>query len=165
MGSRSAASAKGTPATVALTAAGVPFALHAYRHDPASGSFGLEAAEALGVEPARVFKTLMIRLEPEEFALALVPVDRQLDLKATAAALGVKRAALAEPAAVERRSGYVLGGVSPFGQRRPHRLVADASVLAASTVFVSGGRRGLEIEIAGPDLLAATDGTTAGLGG
>ncbi|GAA3695939.1 Cys-tRNA(Pro) deacylase [Zhihengliuella alba] len=159
MGTR--ASPKGTPATVALTAAGVPFALHGYRHDPAAPSFGLEAAAALGVPARRVFKTLMVRLEPEEFALALVPVERQLNLKAAAAALGAKRAALAEASVAERRSGYVLGGISPFGQRRRHRLVADSSLLAAETVFVSGGRRGLEIELAASDLLAATDGTTA----
>lgn len=162
----------GTPAAVQLTAAGVPFRVHTYVHDPSAASFGAEAAQALGVDPARVFKTLMVRLESvrhaagvaaEEHAVAVVPVSWQLDLKAAAAALGAKRAGLADPAVAQRLTGYVLGGISPLGQRHRHRLVLDSSALGAGTVFVSGGRRGLEIELAPADLLAVADGTTADL--
>ncbi|GHD01320.1 aminoacyl-tRNA deacylase [Zhihengliuella salsuginis] len=166
---------KGTPAAGELTAAGVPFAVHTYVHDPAAESFGSEAARALGVDAARVFKTLMVRLESvrggasgttaEEYATAVVPVTGRLDLKAAAAAFGAKRASLADPAVAERLTGYVLGGISPLGQRQRHRLALDVSALSAEagTIFVSGGRRGLEIELAPADLLAVSGGTTAGL--
>lgn len=161
-------SAGGTPATVALTRAGVTFTLHAYDHDPRVASFGLEAAEALEVDPARVFKTLMASLDPspgsgqrDRLVVGIVPVSGQLDLKALARALGGSKATMAEVAAAERATGYVAGGISPIGQKRRHPTVVDASALRHETVFVSGGRRGLDIELAPADLIAVTDATTA----
>ena len=148
----------GTPATVVLAAAGIAFTAHAYAHDPAAPSYGLEAAEALGVEPARVLKTLLVEAETG-LAVGIVPVDRQLDLKAIAAALGVKRVQLADPRAAERVTGYVVGGISPIGQKRRLPTVLDASAEAYATVLVSGGRRGLDLELSPADLLAATGGT------
>src|SRR5688500_2075264 len=118
----------GTPATLALTAAGMPFELHHYVHDPRAASYGLEAAHALGVEPARVFKTLMANLDGT-LVTGIVPVSGQLDLKALARALGGSKAVMAEVAAAERATGYVAGGISPVGQKRPHRTVLDASAL------------------------------------
>ena len=153
----------GTPATVALTRAGVGFTSHPYDHDPAAESFGLEAARVLGVDPGRVFKTLFVSADGR-LAVGVVPVSGQLDLKAVAAALGAKKAVMAEPAAAERASGYVVGGISPVGQRRPHPTVVDESVLAFETVFVSGGRRGLDLELAPADLLRVTSATTARIG-
>ncbi|WP_354639605.1 Cys-tRNA(Pro) deacylase [Kitasatospora camelliae] len=154
---------QGTPATVALEAAGVAFTVHAYEHDPAAPSYGGEAAEALGIPAARVFKTLVADVDGK-LTVGVVPVSGQLDLKALAAAVGGKRAAMADPAAAERSSGYVLGGISPLGQRRPLRTVLDDSVLAHPTVFVSAGRRGLEVELAPADLIALTGAATAAIG-
>ena len=156
-----------TPATVALAEAGVSFVLHAYEHDPRSTSFGEEAAEALGVPPERVFKTLLVTLEPTggagraELVVGIVPVAGRLDLKALARALGGSRAAMADVAAAERATGYVAGGISPVGQKRRHRTVLDDSALQHGTVFVSGGRRGLDLELAPDDLVAVTDAVTA----
>lgn len=155
--------AGGTPATVALSAAGIEFTLHGYEHDPRAASYGLEAAEALGVEPARVLKTLLATLDGE-LVVGIVPVAGQLDLKALARALGGSRAAMAEVAAAERATGYVAGGISPIGQKKRHRTALDASALDHATVFVSGGRRGLDIELAAADLLAVTDAVTASIG-
>ncbi|HSP59752.1 MAG TPA: Cys-tRNA(Pro) deacylase [Ornithinimicrobium sp.] len=152
----------GTPATVALDRAGVAFEVRAYEHDPGADSYGLEAAAALGVEPARVFKTLLVEADGA-LAVGIVPVDRQLDLKALAAALGVKRAVMARPADAERVTGYVVGGISPVGQRRQLPTVLDVSALDHPTVLVSGGRRGLDLELAPQDLLTVTGGTTAAL--
>ena len=118
----------GTPATVALDRAGVAYTLHPYDHDPRAVSYGLEAAEALGVDPARVFKTLLATLDGE-LVVGIVPVSGQLDLKALARALGGSRAVMADVAAAERATGYVAGGISPIGQKRPHRTVLDASAL------------------------------------
>ena len=154
---------QGTPATAALAAAGVPFALHPYSHDPAAASYGLEAAEVLGVDPARVFKTLMVDVDGR-LAVGVVPVSGSLDLKAIAAALGGKKAAMADPAAAERRTGYVLGGISPLGQRQPSPTVMDDSALALDTILVSGGRRGLDIELAPADLIRLTGAVTAPIG-
>ena len=123
---------QGTPATAALAAAGVPFVAHPYSHDPAAASYGLEAAEVLGVDPARVFKTLMVDVDGR-LAVGVVPVSGNLDLKAMAAALGGKKAAMADPAAAERRTGYVLGGISPLGQRQPSPTVVDDSALGLDT--------------------------------
>ncbi|WP_103500754.1 MULTISPECIES: Cys-tRNA(Pro) deacylase [unclassified Streptomyces] len=145
----------GTPATVAATAAGVAFTVHSYEHDPAAPSYGEEAARALGTEPARVFKTLVAEVDGR-LTVAVVPVAGSLGLKALAAAVGGKRAAMADPAAAERSSGYVRGGISPLGQRRPLPTVVDASALDHPTVFVSAGRRGLEIELAPADLVRLT---------
>lgn len=154
---------QGTPATIALKNAGVAFVLHAYDHDPAADSFGGEAAEALGVEPERVFKTLVADVDGA-LTVGVVPVTGQLDLKALAAAVGGKRAAMADPAAAERSSGYVVGGISPLGQRRPLPTVVDESALGYSTVFVSAGRRGLQVELAPSDLVALTHAGTAAIG-
>ncbi|MET8626725.1 Cys-tRNA(Pro) deacylase [Kitasatospora sp. NPDC004669] len=151
---------QGTPATVALETAAVAFTVHAYEHDPAAASYGGEAAEALGVAPERVYKTLVADVDGT-LTVGVVPVAGQLDLKALAAAVGGKRAAMADPAAAERSSGYVLGGISPLGQRRPLRTVVDASALGHLTVYVSAGRRGLEVELAPADLIALTRAHTA----
>ena len=149
-----------TPATVALTAAGIAFTTHPYAHEPTAASYGLEAAEALGVEPGRVFKTLLVEGD-KGLAVGIVPVDRQLDLKALATALGVKRVQMADPRAAERVTGYVVGGISPVGQKRRLPTVLDESAAAHDTVLVSGGRRGLDIELSPADLRAATDATLA----
>jgi Cys-tRNA(Pro)/Cys-tRNA(Cys) deacylase len=141
-----------TPAVVAAERAGIPFTLHEYEHDPKAASYGLEAAEKTGVDPARVFKTLVVS-QDGKLSVAIVPVAAQLDLRA----LG-KRAELADPAAAERATGYVLGGISPLGQRKSLPTLLDESALAFPTVYVSAGRRGLEIELAPDDLLALTNG-------
>ncbi|MFF8834614.1 Cys-tRNA(Pro) deacylase [Streptomyces sp. NPDC015130] len=153
----------GTPATVALTTAGTPFTLHAYEHDPASASYGEEAAEALGVSPDRVFKTLVADVDGE-LTVAVVPVAGQLDLKALASAVGGKRAAMADPAAAERTTGYVRGGISPLGQRKRLRTVLDASASDHPTICISAGRRGLEVELAPADLAALTSAVVAPIG-
>jgi Cys-tRNA(Pro)/Cys-tRNA(Cys) deacylase len=139
-----------TPAVVAAERAGIPFTLHAYEHDPNAPSYGLEAAEQTGVDPARVFKTLVVSRDGA-LSVAILPVAAQLDLRA----LG-KRAALAEPAAAERATGYVLGGISPLGQRRRLPTLLDDSALAFETICVSAGRRGLELELAPADLVRLT---------
>lgn len=154
---------QGTPATAVLAAAGVPFVLHPYVHDPGTESYGLEAAEVLGIEPERVFKTLMVEVEGR-LAVAIVPVSGNLDLKSVAAALGAKKAAMADPKAAERRTGYVLGGISPLGQRQTSPTVVDVSALDFDTVLVSGGRRGLDIELAPADLIRLTEAKTAPIG-
>ena len=153
----------GTPATVALTAAGVDFTLHTYEHDPRVASYGLEAAEALGVEPGRVLKTLLASLDGA-LVVGIVPVDGQLDLKALARALGGSKAVMADVAAAERATGYVAGGISPIGQRKAHPTVVDVSATGWPTVFVSGGRRGLDVELSPADLVAVTAATTAPIG-
>jgi Cys-tRNA(Pro)/Cys-tRNA(Cys) deacylase len=153
----------GTPATVALTRAGVEHAVHTYEHDPAATSYGLEAAEAMGLDPGRVFKTLLASVD-DKLVVGVVPVSGQLDLKAVAAAVGAKKAVMADPAAAERATGYVVGGISPLGQKRAHPTVVDASALDHPTVFVSGGRRGMEIELAPADLVAQTRATVAAIG-
>lgn len=150
----------GTPATVALTRAGVAFTTHAYEHDPAATNYGLEAAEALDLDPARVFKTLFAEVDGR-LVVGIVPVSGQLDLKALAAAVGGKKAAMADPAAAERATGYVVGGISPVGQKRAHPTVLDESALQFETVYVSGGRRGLDIGLAPRDLVAVTGAETA----
>ncbi|MFI9206781.1 Cys-tRNA(Pro) deacylase [Streptomyces sp. NPDC053253] len=153
----------GTPATVALTTAGTPFTLHAYEHDPASPSYGEEAAEALGVSADRVFKTLVADVDGE-LTVAVVPVAGQLDLKALASAVGGKRAAMADPAAAERTTGYVRGGISPLGQRKRLRTVLDASASDHATICISAGRRGLEVELSPADLAALTSAVVAPIG-
>ncbi|MDN5893913.1 MAG: Cys-tRNA(Pro) deacylase [Nocardioides sp.] len=150
----------GTPATVALASAGVDHVLHPYAHDPGADSFGTEAAEALGVAAERVFKTLLAQADGA-LVVGIVPVTGKLDLKALARALGVSKAVMADPAQAQRATGYVVGGISPFGQKRPHPTVVDDSALGHATVFVSGGRRGLDIEIAPGDLVSVTDASTA----
>ena len=151
---------QGTPATVALTKAGLSFSTHAYEHDPAARSYGIEAAEALGLAPEHVFKTLLVEVDGK-LAVGVVPVDRQLDLKAVAAALKGKKATMADPAAAERTTGYVVGGISPIGQKRALPTVIDSTVTEYATVYVSGGRRGLDLGLAPADLIAITSATTA----
>lgn len=145
----------GTPATKALTSARINFTLHPYHHDAASTAFGDEAAEALGVDPTRIFKTLVAEL-PGELVVAVVPVARQLDLKALAAALNAKKAQLADPAVAARSSGYVVGGISPIGQRTTLRTVVDDSALGFDAIMVSAGKRGLQVELAPADLITVT---------
>ncbi|WP_416477904.1 Cys-tRNA(Pro) deacylase [Streptomyces sp. LKA04] len=145
----------GTPATVALAAAGVAFTVHAYEHDSAHPSYGEEAAEAMGVSPDRVFKTLVADVDGA-LTVAVVPVAGRLDLKALAAAVGGKRAAMADPALAERTTGYVRGGISPLGQRKRLATVLDASASEHATICVSAGRRGLEVELAPADLAGLT---------
>ncbi|CAL9390179.1 Cys-tRNA(Pro) deacylase [Streptomyces sp. enrichment culture] len=153
----------GTPATVALTASGTPFTVHEYAHDPASPSYGEEAAEALGVSPDRVFKTLVADVDGA-LTVAVVPVAGQLDLKALAAAVGGKRATMADPAAAERTTGYVRGGISPLGQRKKLPTVLDASASRHETICVSAGRRGLEVELAPAHLAELTGAVVAPIG-
>ena len=152
----------GTPATVALMKAGVEHTVHTYEHDPSAASYGLEAAEAMGLDPARVFKTLLASVDGK-LVVGIVPVSGQLDLKAVAAAAGGKKAVMADPADAERATGYVVGGISPLGQKRAHPTVVDASALDHPTVFVSGGRRGMEIELSPADLVAQTRATVASI--
>jgi Cys-tRNA(Pro)/Cys-tRNA(Cys) deacylase len=145
---------------VALDRAGIAYAVRPYEHDPASQSYGLEAAQALGVEPARVFKTLLV-LTDKGLGVGIVPVDTTLDLKAVASALGRKRATMADPREAERTTGYVVGGISPVGQKKALPTVLDGSALDHATILVSGGKRGLDLELAPLDLLRVSDGTTA----
>ncbi|GGL84726.1 Cys-tRNA(Pro)/Cys-tRNA(Cys) deacylase [Streptomyces fumigatiscleroticus] len=155
--------AGGTPATVALTEAGVAYTVHSYDHDPSHPSYGEEAAEAMGVSPERVFKTLVAEVDGR-LTVAVVPVAGQLDLKALASAAGGKRAAMADPALAERTTGYVRGGISPLGQRKRLPTVLDASASAHATICVSAGRRGLEVELAPADLARLTDAVLAPIG-
>lgn len=151
---------------MALTRTGVSFRLLGYDHDPASHDaargYGAAAATALGLPADQVFKTLVAEVDGQ-LAVAVVPVTATLDLKALAAALGGKRAAMADPAAAERATGYVRGSISPLGQRRPLPTVVDESALGHALVYVSAGRRGLEIELAPGDLLRLTGGRAAPL--
>jgi Cys-tRNA(Pro)/Cys-tRNA(Cys) deacylase len=151
---------RGTAATDLLTRQGIPHTVHAYEHDPRRGSYGAEASEAMGVEPGRVLKTLVADVDGS-LTVGVVPVLAQLDLKALAAAVGGKKAAMAEVTAAERATGYVAGGISPLGQRRRLRVVIDSSALDFPTVFCSAGRRGLEIELTPGDLVRAANATVA----
>jgi Cys-tRNA(Pro)/Cys-tRNA(Cys) deacylase len=153
----------GTPATETLAAAGIAFELHPYTHHDDSRDFGAEAARELGVDPLRIFKTLVVDvgLDRPVLAVGMVPVAGQLDLKALAGVLGVKKAAMAKPAEAARSSGYVVGGISPIGQRTPLPTVVDETAQLFDTVLVSAGRRGLQVEIAPDDLVAVTGGRYA----
>lgn len=154
-----------TPAVVALKRAGIAFSLHKYVHDKSSAAYGEEAAHKLGLDPAQVFKTLLVALDGGELAVAIVPVANQLNLKRCAAAFGAKTACMAKPAAAERATGYVVGGISPLGQKRRLRSVIDASAEGLSTLFVSAGRRGLKIELAPQDLSALLQAGFAAIAG
>jgi Cys-tRNA(Pro)/Cys-tRNA(Cys) deacylase len=145
---------------VALDRAGIAYEVRPYEHDPAAASYGLEAAQALGVEPARVFKTLLVDTD-RGLGVGIVPVDTTLDLKAIAAALGAKKATMADPKVAERATGYVVGGISPVGQKKALPTVLDESATTYPTVLVSGGKRGLDLELAPKDLLTVTRGRTA----
>lgn len=150
-----------TPAIHALKKVGVAYQIHEYQHDQAAASYGLEAAEALGVQAAQVFKTLIVNLHPQSFVVALVPVASRLSLKALALAAGGKSARLAEAREAERVTGYVVGGISPLGQKRRLVTVIDHSALSHAEIFVSGGRRGLDISLAPAALIALTAATLA----
>jgi Cys-tRNA(Pro)/Cys-tRNA(Cys) deacylase len=152
-----------TPATVALDRAGVAYTRHPYEHDPSAGSYGLEAAAALGVDPAQVLKTLLVDTA-QGLAVGVVPVDGQLDLKAVAAALGTKSVAMADPASAERSTGYVVGGISPIGQKRALPTVLDDTAYGFDIVYVSGGRRGFDIGLSPADLATVTRAVRARIG-
>jgi Cys-tRNA(Pro)/Cys-tRNA(Cys) deacylase len=154
---------RGTTATAALERAKIPFTVHEYAHDARAESYGREASAALGVAPDRVFKTLVAEVDGV-LTVGVVPVTGQLDLKALAAAAGGKKARMADAQAAERASGYVVGGISPLGQRKRMPVVIDSTALGFATVFCSGGRRGLEIELAPDDLVRAADATVADIG-
>jgi Cys-tRNA(Pro)/Cys-tRNA(Cys) deacylase len=154
--------ATGTPATVALTASGIRFTAHSYRHDPANRHFGLEAVTALGLDAGRVFKTLLVDVDGR-LVVAVVPVTGSLDLGALARATNGKHATMADPALAQRKTGYVLGGISPIGQKIRHQTVVDETAELYDTVVVSGGRRGLDVELAPADLLAITGAMTAAI--
>ncbi|QKS14349.1 Cys-tRNA(Pro) deacylase [Curtobacterium sp. Csp1] len=151
-----------TPATLALERAGIPYTPHVYEHHETATNFGEEAAAALGLREEQVFKTLVVSVDGQ-LAVAVVPVANRLDLKAIAAALGGKKASLALPALAEKRTGYVVGGISPVGQKARLRTVVDESALTYASIFVSGGRRGFDIELAPADLITATDARTAAI--
>lgn len=153
-----------TPATTALEKAKASFRTHAYEHDPKHPSYGLEAAERLGLDPRTVFKTLVADVDGK-LTVAIVPVERQLDLKALAKAVKGKRAQMAEVKAAERATGYVAGGISPLGQRKRLPTVLDEAALAHPTIHVSGGRRGFEIELAPQDLQRLTGALAAPISG
>lgn len=146
-----------------LAAAGITFSQHVYEHDPGARSFGLEAVQALGLPPEQLFKTLLVDTGTG-LAVGVVPVSGSLDLKAIAAALGVKRVSMAQPADAERATGYVVGGISPIGQKRHLPTVIDESAELYDVVYVSGGRRGLDIGLAPGDLVAATQAVVADIG-
>ncbi len=152
--------ATGTPATALLTKLQIAHTLHPYEHDSRAQAYGEEAAAALDVDPARMFKTLIATVDGK-LACAVVPVAARLDLKRFAAALGGKRAELAEPAAAARATGYVVGGISPIGQKARLRVVVDESAQAFPTVYVSAGKRGLQVQLAPADLLRAADASLA----
>lgn len=163
--SKSSTKSVGTPATVAVARSGVPHQLHPYEHDPRAHHFGTEAAEAMGIAPARVFKTLVVELTGADLTLvtAVVPASGQLSLKAIASQTHAKKAVLAEPALAQRITGYVVGGISPLGQKRQTPVFIDTSASRYDTIFVSAGRRGLSLEIAPADLSALTGGRFADL--
>jgi Cys-tRNA(Pro)/Cys-tRNA(Cys) deacylase len=149
-----------TPAIVALTKAGVPHTVRDFGHDGSDRNYGKAAAAALGVDEARVFKTLLVVADGRH-AVGIVPVAGQLSLKGVAAALGAKKAEMCDPAVAQRLTGYVVGGISPFGQRKQLTTVLDESASAFETIFVSGGRRGLDVELAPADLVRVLGATVA----
>jgi Cys-tRNA(Pro)/Cys-tRNA(Cys) deacylase len=149
-----------TPATAALTAAGISFTEHAYDHDPSNRNFGEEAAAVLGLDPEQVFKTLMVDVDGH-LTVAIVPVTGKLDLGALAAAAHGKRAVMADPAVAERKTGYLVGGISPIGQKTALPTVLDETAELFDTVYVSGGKRGFDIELAPSDLIAITNAVVA----
>jgi Cys-tRNA(Pro)/Cys-tRNA(Cys) deacylase len=154
--------ARGTPATVALQKAGVAFTLHEYDYDPSAARIGLQAAQALGVSPARLLKTPMAKAGGAVVCV-LVPSDAEVSLKKLAAAAGAKDAAMLPPGEAERITGYHVGGISPFGQKKRARMFVERAALAHATIIVNGGRRGLQIEIAPADLVRVLDATAADL--
>lgn len=142
-----------TPAIKLLIKLKIPHSVHTYEHDPNHGAYGIEAAEKLGIDPAKVFKTLIIELDSGKFACAIIPVAESLNLKNAAKALGAKKAGMARIEDAERSTGYIKGGVSPFGQKKRLPTILDASAEELQTLLVSGGKRGLDIELSTQDLL------------
>ena len=161
--SRKDADGPSTPATLALDRAGITYTRHPYDHDPAAAGYGLEAASALGVDASQVFKTLVVDTGGG-LGVGIVPVEGQLDLKAVAAALGVKSVTMADPVAAQRSSGYVVGGISPVGQKRPLPTVLDETAYACQVVYVSGGRRGFDLGLSPTDLARVTGAVRAPIG-
>ncbi|MBC3413656.1 MULTISPECIES: Cys-tRNA(Pro) deacylase [Pseudomonas] len=153
-----------TPALDLLKKARAEHRVHSYEHDPKSASYGLEAAEKLGLDPQRVFKTLLASSEKGELLVAVVPVGGTLDLKALAHAAAVKKCEMADPQAAQRATGYLVGGISPLGQKKRLRTFIDSSAQAHDTIHVSAGRRGLEVELAATVLAAHTQGQFAAIG-
>jgi len=154
--------AKGTPATVALAKAGVAFTLHEYDYDPNAARIGMQAAEALGIDPARLLKTLMAKAGGAPVCV-VVPSDREVSLKRLAAAAGAKEAAMMPPAEAERITGYHVGGISPFGQKKRVTVFVEESAAAFDTVLVNGGRRGLQIELSPGELVRVLGAKVAAL--
>lgn len=152
-----------TPGIDAARRAGIAHTIHSYEHDKTAASYGEEAADKLGLSPARVFKTLLAQLDNRELVVAVVPVARQLNLKQLATALQARAAEMARPADAERATGYVVGGISPLGQKKRLRTVIDVSAREHATIYVSAGRRGLEIELAADDLVQLTRGLFAAI--
>lgn len=150
-----------TPAVKLVLKRKITHKVHQYNHDPANQSFGLEAAEKLAQQPARVFKTLVVKLDNDSLAVAVIPVAKMLSMKLLAKALAAKKAEMADKTEVERVTGYVLGGVSPLGQKKRLKTVVDTSAKDFSSIFVSAGKRGLEIELAAEDLVALLGGVYA----
>lgn len=156
----------GTPAVTELTTARVSHVVHEFEHDAGDRNYGMAAAKALGVEPERVFKTLLVDVTIDgrvQQVVGIVPVDGQLSLREIAAAVGAKRAEMCRPEVAERITGYVVGGISPFGQKKRLRTVIDETCILFDTIFVSGGRRGLDLEIAPDDLVRVLDATVAAI--
>ena len=153
-----------TPAIDLLKKAKAAHRVHSYNHDPKAASYGLEAAEKLDLQPARVFKTLLAASEKGELLVAVVPVAGSLDLKARAQAAAVKKAEMADPAAAQRSTGYLLGGISPLGQKKALRTFIDESARQYPSIYVSAGRRGLEVELAAEVLAQLTRAAFAALG-
>lgn len=145
-----------TPAVACVKKGKVEYTVHEYEHDIGYASFGLEAAEKLAVAPERVFKTLVVKLDATQLAVAILPVNYMLSMKSVAKACGAKKAEMAEKVEVQRSTGYVLGGVSPLGQKKALKTVIDQSAQQYATIYVSGGRRGLEIELNALDLQTLT---------
>ena len=153
-----------TPALDLLKKHRAEHRVHSYEHDPKSASYGLEAAEKLGLDPQQVFKTLLATSEKGELLVAVVPVVGTLDLKALAHAAGVKKCEMADPVAAQRATGYLVGGISPLGQKKRLRTFIDESAQNFATIHVSAGRRGLEVELAAAVLAEHTQGKFAGIG-
>lgn len=150
-----------TPAINLLKKKKINYQIHSYEHDPRAASYGLEAAEKLALDPARVFKTLLVQTEAKELLVAILPVKNSLNLKQLASAAKVKKLEMADPQQAQRTTGYLLGGISPLGQKKALRTFVDQSATDFATIFVSAGRRGLEIELQADDLLQLTAGVSA----
>ncbi|TLX48371.1 Cys-tRNA(Pro) deacylase [Pseudoalteromonas phenolica] len=150
-----------TPAILLARKNKIPFSVHEYKHEPNAQSYGLEAAEKLGLNPSQVFKTLVVETDSKQLVVAVLPVNQQLNLKSLAKAVGAKKAAMAAQQLVERSTGYILGGVSPLAQKKRLATVIDSSAKTFETIFVSAGRRGLEIELAAATLCELTQGQFA----